>query len=117
MAGAVGMEVISPMPMAPPATFQAGLLHHNGLNFRRDLVGTEQTQHTVFGGRLAVYVDRILLRERIAQTHDHTTLDLSLTAEGVHGLTYIDGGHHLLDTARSPGPEYTSAWHSRRPHG
>ena len=84
MAGAVGMEVISPMPMAPQATSSPGFSTTMALDLR-DLVRPQQAQGAELGGGPAVH-HRVLLRQGEAHGHDHAALDLAFTGDGIHRL-------------------------------
>ena len=87
MAGAVGIEVISPMPMAPPATESPSF---------------STTMDWISGGirGLTVLVDRVLLRERVAHAHHDAALNLPFAAQGVHGLAHVVRRDHLFDAPR-----------------
>lgn len=97
MAGAVGMEVISPMPMAPQATFSPAFSTMMGV-ISGIWLARNRPRVPYLAVGLAVR-QGIALRQGKAQGHHHAAFDLPLDGQGVHGLAHIVGGHHLLDLA------------------
>ena len=57
----------------------------------------EQAELAVLLDGLAVFIDGIALRQRVAHAHDHAALDLPLTGARIDGLADVVRGDHFLD--------------------
>ena len=100
MAGAVGMEVISPMPMAPQATSRPGFSTMIALISGIWLALNSPSVPNFC--RWPAIRQRVILRQGESHAHDHAALDLALAGGWVDRLAHIVGRRQKLNFSVLP---------------